>query len=69
MADRAARIDSKKTSQLAGFSLSLSLSQLLQSGDSRSSRGFEIAVGIALACHPPRGPGRALVSASGSDRG
>jgi len=28
-----------------------------------------IAVGIALACYPPRGPGRALVSASGSYRG
>jgi ribosomal protein S27AE len=35
----------------------------------RANRGFEIAVGIPLTRYPPRGPGRALVSASGSYRG
>src|SRR5580692_1743519 len=34
-----------------------------------STGGFEIAVGIPLTRYPPRGPGRALISASGSYRG
>ena len=35
----------------------------------REASALEIAVGIPLTWYPPRGPGRALISASGSYRG